>query len=265
MQAFLTYFREGHHEEGSGFVKARYDYIVNKHHIHDVVDVARLEVAGAFGIISNSAPTALWLLYHIFSDPDVLQECRDELSTIVQERNETCYLDANKIRESCPTIVSAFNEVLRFHGVQISLRKVMEDYMLDDKFLLKAGNALVMPAAVQHFDPAVWGPNSGEFDHKRFLRPSGRGFMKSGAQRAAFRGFGGGHHLCPGRHFATTEIVAFSAMAILRFEIVPVSGTWVALRTDKFSSKGTAVTLPDNDLDVRVIPRSQKSWVLLNQ
>lgn len=225
------------------------------------MDVARLEVAGAFGVISNSAPTAFWLLYHIFSQPHILEECRRELSTIVQERNKSSYLDTGMIPQASPTLISSFNEVLRYHGVQVSLRKVMEDHMLDGRFLLKKGSALMMPATVQHFDPAIWGPNPGAFDHRRFIGHNVRGSTKSG-QRAAFRGFGGGHHLCPGRHFATTEITTFAAMVILRFDMVPATGRWTTLETEKLSSKGSAVTLPDNDLDVRVTARSERPWIM---
>lgn len=45
-------------------MKARYEHIV-KHQITDIKDVAKLEVTGAFSIITNSAPYAFWLLYHI--------------------------------------------------------------------------------------------------------------------------------------------------------------------------------------------------------
>lgn len=261
VEAFLVYFRGGRHESASGLVKARYDYIVKKHGIHDLVDVARLEVAGAFGTISNSAPAAFWLLYHLFANPHILENCRRELSTLVEERDGTCYLDATGIPKECPTILSSFNEVLRYHGVQVSLRKVVEDHALDDKYLLKRGSALMMPATVQHFDPQIWGPNSRQFDHNRFM-PLGNDGYRKGAQRAAFRGFGGGHHLCPGRHFATTEIVTFAALIILRFDMVPLTGTWAELKTDKLSSKGSAVTLPDNDLDVMITPRDTNIWVV---
>ena len=42
----------------------------------------------------------------------------------------------------------------------------------------------------------------------------------------AFRGWGGGANLCPGKPFATTEIVALVIMLALRYDIVPVSGQW---------------------------------------
>ncbi|KAK7731948.1 hypothetical protein SLS63_005246 [Diaporthe eres] len=183
VQAFIEYFRSGNHKSGSGLVQARYEYIVRKHKIHDLVDVARLEVAGAFGTTSNSAPTAFWLLYHLFSNPCVLEECRNELSTLIEERNNAFYVDMNGVPRQCPTIVSSFNEVLRYHGVQVSLRKVVEDHALDERFLLKKGSALMMPATVQHFDRQIWGPNSETFDHKRFIRSTDNDSSKKGAQR----------------------------------------------------------------------------------
>lgn len=259
VQAFTGYFRDAQHKAASELVKARYEYIVNQHQIHDVADLARLEVAGAFAIIANTVPTAFWVLYHIFSDPGILEECRRELSLIVQKRGNTCYLDINSIKPSCHILQSTFHEVLRFHGVQISLRKVMEDHVLDDRFLLKKGSALMMPATVQHFDPSVWGPNAGTFDHKRFARASSRN-TKANVNRNTFRGFGGGRHLCPGRHFATTEILAFAALVILRFDLAPAEGTWTALKTDKLSSRGSAVTMPDNDMKVIISPRGDEHW-----
>lgn len=151
---------------------------------------------------------------------------RQGLFALVEEQNETCYVDANGIPKHCSTIVSSFNEVLRYHDVQVSTRKVVEDHTPGDKVLLKQGNALTIPATVQHSDTRNWGPDAGEFDLKRFMRPAGHDGSKKGAQRATFRGLGGGHHLCPGRHFATAEMIAVAALFILRFAITPVLGTW---------------------------------------
>ncbi|KAK3945607.1 cytochrome P450 [Diplogelasinospora grovesii] len=42
---------------------------------------------------------------------------------------------------------------------------------------------------------------------------------------AAFRAFGGGKTLCPGRHFATNEILAFVSMIVLAFDLEPADGS----------------------------------------
>lgn len=99
-----------------------------------------------FGLITNSAPTAFWLLYQILSCPPVLEKCRHELWLLVRERDGVFYLNLSNVPELIPMIQSTLREVLRFHGVQVSLRKVMEDHVLDDRILLKRGSALMMPA-----------------------------------------------------------------------------------------------------------------------
>lgn len=211
--------------------------------------LARLEVAGAFAIIANTAPSAV---YHIFN-PDVLAEYRYELSPVVQEKDEAYYFDVNNLT-SCQILQSTLHEVLRFHGGQTFLRKVMEDHMLDDKYiLLKKGSALISPATVQHFDPLVWGANS-----DTFLDAVRKHDKK--CHRRHLRGFGGGHHLCPGRHFAMTEVLGFAALVIMRFDLIPAEGTWTALKTGKISSRGSAVAMPDNDMNITISPRSKAHW-----
>ena len=81
----------------------------------------------------------------------------------------------------------------------------------------------------------------------------------------AFRGFGGETTLCPGRHFATTEILAFAAMMILRFDIEPVSGKWAAPTTYKASAQNM-VPQPDTDIEVKINVRKgyeHKQWTVL--
>ncbi|KAI4114384.1 MAG: hypothetical protein LQ338_008016, partial [Usnochroma carphineum] len=49
----------------------------------------------------------------------------------------------------------------------------------------------------------------------------------------AFRAFGGGTTLCPGRQFATTEILATVVTMIMRYDFIPAEGRWVAPETEK--------------------------------
>ncbi len=41
---------------------------------------------------------------------------------------------------------------------------------------------------------------------------------------SAFRAFGGGSVLCPGRHFAMTEILGFVSLCVHMFDVVDVAG-----------------------------------------
>ncbi|KAF2009352.1 cytochrome P450 [Aaosphaeria arxii CBS 175.79] len=263
VESFTEYFTISYPKGASDFMKARYNHII-RHGITNVRDIAKLEVAGAFSIITNSAPTALWLLYHIFSNPIALKDCRLELAPLIHERSGVCYLDTESVKILCPILHSTLHEVLRYYGVAQSVRAVVEDHKLDNVHLLKKGGLVMMPSTVQHFDQAVWGSDVDCFDHRRFL-PMLRNIPTADANismRTAFRGFGGGQQMCPGRHFAVTEILSLVALMVLRLDIIPVNdGQWPPM--DINSAKGSAVIIPDDKLDVYFVLRDRKTWALL--
>lgn len=73
--------------------------------------------------------------------------------------------------------------------------------------------------------------------------------MESGrrTRNGCFRAFGGGKTLCPGRHFATNEVLAFVFVFIVRYDMEPQKGRWTVppvANTDMMS----VVMQPDYDL-----------------
>ncbi|KAL1606451.1 hypothetical protein SLS60_003855 [Paraconiothyrium brasiliense] len=252
---FVKYFEDNGHEEGSALIKARYEHSIE--HKIPLEDIARFETAGAIAILTNTSPTCFWLVYHLYSSPSALGDCRKELGQVLSETShgiregsfdKTITLDLTQAKTSCPTLLSSLQEVLRLHSVGISTRLVMEDHVLADKYLLKKGGTVMIPAPVQHREAATWGENVHSFDHRRFLPNEKR------SNPVAFRGFGGGTTLCPGRHFASTEIFAFTALMILRFDMQPSGGTWKELTTNK-ASLWEVTPRPDEDLTVSLVPR----------
>lgn len=116
----------------------------------------------------------------------------------------------------------------------------------------------MIPTPVQHTDTSAWGPDARAFDHMHFARKAGQ----RKHDRVAFRSFGGGHVLCPGRHFASTEIMALAALLVLQFDVVPTSngGEWIE-PTSKKSPIQAGFAVPDNDIDVEFRPRDpSKKW-----
>ncbi|KAK7997520.1 aminotransferase class I and II domain-containing protein [Apiospora arundinis] len=96
----------------------------------------------------------------------------------------------------------------------------------------------------QHTDHDVWGDYVDAFNHRRFLRePSGGGRSQS-VNPFAFRAFGGGTTLCPGRHFATTEMMVLTALLALRFDVHPTNGKWAAPTTHN-TPAASAMLVPD--------------------
>ncbi len=256
VKAFTDYFASGGHEHGSALVRARYqhsaDYNVS------IEDIARFELGGASAVLMNTLPCAFWVLWHVVSDSTALEECRDELHRLCKIEDDTVTLDITKVKTSCPILLSTLREVLRHHGAGISVRVVQQDHLLDGKYLLKKGSTLMIPAPVQHSSTVAYGDNATEFHYKRFVRAEGKRLNP-----VAFRGFGGGSTLCPGRDFASTEIIAFVALMILRFDITPVSGDWVRPTTDKAGMQATVLP-PDADVEIKVTLREDqfagKQW-----
>ncbi|KAI0894041.1 hypothetical protein F4806DRAFT_503793 [Annulohypoxylon nitens] len=96
------------------------------------------------------------------------------------------------------------DSALRHRTVTPGARILVEDALLDGHILLRKGIMLMLPASVQHTNVSAWGEDADNFDYMRFVPKPGQKKLN----KLAFRAFGGSHVLCPGRHFASTEIMA---------------------------------------------------------
>lgn len=289
---FYSYFSQWFSrsfDPGMALVKARYEH--NKTQGLSMEDIARTEIGQVAASVSNTIPAAFWMLWHVQSDPVLLSECRKEIERLAETQprmqpqeqsagDEVCILDVSKLTDStiCPILVSTWHEVLRFNHVGIAARVVMEDTYLDQYFL-KKGSSIMVVNPVMHTDMSVWGPSAYEFRPYRFLdrQNSTRRSEDKAEYRAEYttaskwaerpekspacRIFGGGSTLCPGRHFASQEVLSLVAMILMRFEVRPVKGCW--LPPKKIVPLPTALPIPEasnpGDLDVEIIPRQDKS------
>ncbi|OTA76920.1 hypothetical protein M434DRAFT_383180 [Hypoxylon sp. CO27-5] len=251
--AFEKYFTENSHLQGSLLVQCRYKH--NTGHGLRGRDVAATEIGQMVASITNTVASAFWMVYHIFSDPVVLDECRTEVEQLVQvDENGIQTVDLAKVKTSCPVLLSTWQETLRYVHIGVSARIVMDDIVFDNKYLLKKGAAVMTVTPVQHSDASIWGPTVGEFNHRRFLRGSG----EKRTNPVAFRSFGGGAVLCPGRHFVSTEVMSFAALLLLRFDLRPVTkdGKWMEPR--KNLPMTSSMPTPKDELQVEIIPRNNR-------
>jgi cytochrome P450 len=253
--AFEKYFAENSHHQGSLLVQCRYKH--NTGHGLRGRDVAATEIGQMVASLTNSVASAFWMVYHVFSDLVVLNECRNEVEQLVQVDDHGVYtIDLAKVKSACPILLSTWQETLRYVHIGIAARVVMEDIMFDNKYLLKKGATVMILAPVQHTDASVWGPTVNAFDHRRFLRgPGGKR-----TNPVAFRSFGGGTVLCPGRHFVSTEVMSFTALLLLRFDLKPVTrdGKWVQPR--KATPMTSSMPTPKDKLQVEIVPRDNREW-----
>ena len=215
----------------------------------------RLEVGTLLGILANTIPSTFYMLVHIYSDPKLLQDVRDELEvhSISTSEEAARILHVASISQKCHLLSSIWQEMLRLHAQGASSRFVLEDTLLDGRYLLKKDMMVQMPMAVMHSDPAIWGDDASSFQPRRFMKHNGN--RKVGSKlSAAYRPFGGGVSMCPGRHLVTLEAIALVAYLVLQFDMIPSGGQWV-MPTQRQQSLATNVFPPSEDIKVKIFKR----------
>jgi len=109
---------------------------------------------------------------------------------------------------------------------------------------------LQIPSRIIHQDADLWGPSVSEFNLRRFLPEE----KQNRPRDVCFRAWGSGKTLCPGRHFATNEVLAVVAIFIARFDMKPVKGNW-KLPTTMNTNVAAVVMEPDDDIEVEITTR----------
>ncbi|KAJ5909863.1 hypothetical protein N7504_004506 [Penicillium tannophilum] len=194
-------------------------------------EYAKMEITLIMAFVSNTVPSAFWVLFDLYSRPQLRSEIREELkaNALSVAADGTHNIDIGAMREKCPLLLSTFQEVLRTRTTTCSTRIVLKDTLVADKYLLKAGNMLNIPADAMGYNPNVWGAYSAVFDARRFMKPvvsEETGETKESRRPGRFMTFGISPVICPGRHFASSEILGLVAAMILRYDVEPISGGW---------------------------------------
>ncbi|KAK3349907.1 cytochrome P450 [Lasiosphaeria hispida] len=240
---------------------------------------ARCEVSFLFAGIVNTATTTFWVVLQIFARKELLACVREELAgAVVDASDGKLHLDLDAVKTRCPTLLSVFRECLRVGSDNYSTRLVKTDTILAGRHFLRAGSVVQVAGGVIHADPGIWGPDADEFDPKRFVKlqdsasssgsTTGSGTDGGKPQQqvhpAAFRAFGGGKTLCPGRHFATNEILAFVAMIVLGFDLDAADGGGeIAVPGKEDGVLPVHILEPKAAVDVRIRVRDGREIVVV--
>lgn len=247
------------------------------------------DVSFVFGAVVNTIPAAFWLISYIFEDPTLLANIRSEIDKCttsfpsLSEPN-TLTINATALRTSCPLLTASLREVLRLTGSININRHVAEDVTVTNSttgeaFVLKKDSMVQIASNVIHQREGVWGADAQKFNPRRFMPTSSSATSSSTTKipdpaapfrsvdgkvhSAAFRSFGGGNNICPGRFFAQTEILALTAVFVAGFEIEGVGTPGKYTRPGFEAWKlSLGVLKPGKDVGVRVMRRKGREGVV---
>jgi len=244
--ALTEYFNSGGLEGATGVLQVRHD--IGRKYGASTEEISVFEMGDLLGVLVNAMPTLFWCIVHFYSDPVLLADIRAEITASGSLKTEPSangkrkhILDITTLQDSCPLLHSAYREVLRFRTASSTSRWVTQDTTISSasgSYLVKKDSVLLIPGALIHVDP-VWGPDAKSFQPRRFMEKN------AGAKAGAYRAWGGGQTLCPGRFFATTEILGCVAMMVCRFDICPVGGKGWRMPKVNTSSVGHFASLSD--------------------
>jgi cytochrome P450 len=261
--AFLEYYNKGLDRNANAFIKgrakaARVENFSNK-------DLAGFEITICFASLTNTVPNAFSMLCNVLSDPDLTAEIREEVAGVATrstiDGKTQILLDITSVNTKCPTLVSAFHETLRTCVNATPVRVVTDDMMLKDTYFLKKGGVIQIIGGAIHESQEIWGDDVNTFNGRRFMKKKGLTKQQKKAQTQGLLPFGGGKHLCPGRHLAFTEIVSFVALVVYGFEVQLEGGGLLKLPPYKTAQLGENSKKPVYDLEVLIKRREEYKGV----
>ncbi|KAK4206274.1 cytochrome P450 [Rhypophila decipiens] len=253
--AIEAYYRNGGIDGASGVTKARYTTGLDSN--IPLCDIAQFEVGGTIAVLVNTTPATFWTLFMLHAHPGLRDHVRKEIDACTLTSISkgpygseviTKTVEITSLKSTCPLLLSAYQETLRYKSMGTSVREVVQDTKLDG-YLLKKGAMLQMPTRIIHTDESVWGPTVMEYNPRRFLPEEKANRPKD----FCFRSFGGGKTLCPGRHFATNEVLAVVAVFLSRFDMQPVDEAKGWEEPTAFNTNVASVMMePDVDFKVKI-------------
>lgn len=224
---------------------------------------AQVELGMMFGLLANAMPTTFWLIGYIWTHQELLRDLREQLENadgLLTAEGDKRIISISALKTKAPLLISVFREVLRINAPTASVRVVLEDTVVADQYLLKKGSIVQIPASLVNLDRSTWGSDAHEFNPRRFEKSANGTIADSGSETgkektvhpAAFRSFGGGTSLCPGRHFAQIEILGFTAMMALGFDLESADEEALELPEKKSALLPLSIYRPQKDLRVTV-------------
>lgn len=209
---------------------------------------AALQVALLWGQNANAIPVSASLAIQALSpkNRDLLPVLMGEIEGSMTGGALGRMLDFSKLTNQ-PHLNSLLQETYRWSVSSPSVRIVRTDTVIGD-YMLQKGGLVLLQARTMQLNTEVWGGDAHIFKPSRFLEISSE---KKKEQQRSMRPFGGGQHMCPGRHFAGNEILGGFAVLMRMLEIEVLEKRWVEPRVEVGDGKQGGLW-PDRGVMVRI-------------
>jgi cytochrome P450 len=268
--AMRAYFHSGHDRDDdvSPFIQRR--TFTQRKYGFGPQEMGDWDLAMMMVATTNAVPTLFWNIVYVLSSPGIASSIREEVTAIMTRSTDpatgetSMVIGAGKFATHCPLLCAAYQESTRLSNRQMSIRVAEEDTTVasaDKTYLVKKDTVIFLPSSLYSEDPTIWGRNAHLFEPARWLKDSAGAAGAGGKeakeaerlQKKAFFPFGGGRHLCPGRHLAFAEILGMVALLVVGFDVVRAEGE-EPLRVPERASRffGEAVPKPVGKYDVLV-------------
>ncbi|KAL4766752.1 cytochrome P450 [Aspergillus nidulans var. acristatus] len=205
-------------------------------------EIARMFMLHTSSIIGNMYKLSFWLVAHILSDSDLLSSIILEIEPAIDRQTQA--VDHTYLTENCPMLESLYSEVLRLIVTSPMTRQVSSTSTVGGK-TLKEGSKVLIIYRQLHLDLDTWGPTPELLQPDRFLRD------KTLKTNIAYRPWGAGKHVCPGRFLAKKAVFAFVALLLGQYEIdMDTVGEQPFPRADLAKASGVASIADGEDVMV---------------
>ncbi|KAK6354063.1 hypothetical protein TWF730_008481 [Orbilia blumenaviensis] len=207
-----------------------------------------------WGLEANAIPTTCWLVAFALFTPGLLERLRAELASYAQPPTGGSSLPTFDVEtlSKLPLLNAVWQETLRLGVSSLSPRIVLEDTEIDG-FVYKKGGMIQGLSPLMQLDEEIWGKDVHEFNAERWLPYPGEEPAVASKRirdlQSRLRPFGGGTTVCPGRHFASQEILAMAAVLIMAFEWDTTGGKVPKINRDYFGAGGLPAV---GDVKVRI-------------
>ncbi|KAG2781012.1 hypothetical protein PC129_g10346 [Phytophthora cactorum] len=179
----------------------------------------------------DSTTAALsWFFYTVSQHPEIEEKIRQEISSKVPELASGALSSPSAAQASELVYLEAtVKEALRLNpAVPSNIREALEDVVLCDGTVVRAGEAVSWSSYSLGRMPHVWGPDAKEFKPERWIDATTGKLV--GVSPFKYPLFNAGSRSCLGTKLAMTEIKITAASVLSKYRLTVVPGQTITYR-----------------------------------